>query len=450
VDDLAVDWRVLGFALLLALLTTLLVSLAPAWRAGRRGEAGELRGAASGRGAGRLADGLVVGQVALALALCAGSALAGRSLQRLATVDTGFAGEGALTARVSLPAEGRYGSEVGVQAFFRSLQERLATDPRVVAVGAASWLPFVDSPSDWPVEVEGIPAPAWGEDEAPTADYTLVSGDYLQAMGAPLRSGRLLGPGDEGGLRKAVVTASFVRRYLGGREPLGRRLRLAGDPTSYEIVGVVADQRLRGSTATPRQGVFLPLAELRTGAPWLPRTMALVVRGQGEPEALLATTRRVLRELDPLLPLADVRTLSELRRADLAEPRSLVGLLGLFAALGLVLGGVGTFSVAAAWVAHGRRDIGVRMAIGADARRVVGEVLGRGLRLTALGCVLGGVVAWRAALAAGERLLFEVAPSDPVAFGGAALTLLLVGVLATGVPARRASRIEPMRVLREG
>ena len=448
-DGLAVDWRVLGFALLVALATTLLVSLAPAWRMrGGRGTAA-LRSAAAARGGGRLADALVVGQVALALALCAGAALAARSMQRLTGVDPGFDTSHVLVARVALPEGGRYASEPEVQAFYLALRQRLARDPRVEAVGAASWLPFVDYPSDWPVEIEGVAPVDPPEGEYRNPDYTLISGDYLEALRAPLVSGRLLRPGDEIGLRKAVVTTSFVRRFLGGAEPLGRRVRLAEDPAPYEIVGVVADQRLRGPSAPARAGIFLPHVEIVTGHPYLPRAMALVVRTSGPPEEIAGTVRRHLRDLDPDVPLAELRTFDDIRRTTLGEPRSLLGLLAIFAALGLLLGGIGSFTVAAAWVAHGRRDIGVRMAVGADARRVVGEVLARGARLTALGCLLGGALAWQGARAAGARLLFEVRPSDPLALGAAAATLLLVGLLATAVPARRAAEVDPMRVLRE-
>jgi predicted permease len=446
--EVTVDWRVLLFALALATTTTLLAAAAPIWRARRAGASVLLRGAGS-TSRGRLADALVVGQIALALALCAGAALAARSLQRLAVVDPGFATDHALIARLSLPEGGRYGSEGAVQGFYRELAERLAADPRVVAVGAASWLPFADTPSDWPVEVEGLAPPETPEGAPRNPDYTLVSGDYLRAIAAPLLAGRLLRSGDEVGLRKAVVTRSFVARHQGGGEAIGRRLRLALDPTPYEIVGVVADQRLRGPAVPARGGIFLPQAEIDCGQPFLPRSMAVVVRTSGPPTALAGTLRRLVRELDPELPIAELRTFADVRRAALGEPRSLVGLLGVFASLGLVLGGVGSFTVAAAWVAQRRRDIGVRLAIGARPRRVVREVVQRSLGLTALGCVLGGLVAWRAAQAVGDRLLFETGPGDPLALGGAALLLLVVGALATAVPARRASRVDPLRALRE-
>jgi ABC-type antimicrobial peptide transport system permease subunit len=173
------------------------------------------------------------------------------------------------------------------------------------------------------------------------------------------------------------------------------------------------------------------------------------VRAADRPELVAGTLRRTLRALDAQVPLADVRPFDEVWRQALGEPRSLFGLLALFAGAGLLLGGVGTFAVATAWVVRGRRDIGVRMALGAAERRVIGEVLRRGARLTVLGCVIGGVVAVVAARAVRARLLFEVSPSDPRALGAAALLLLGVGLVATLVPARRAAAVEPMRVLRE-
>jgi predicted lysophospholipase L1 biosynthesis ABC-type transport system permease subunit len=206
---------------------------------------------------------------------------------------------------------------------------------------------------------------------------------------------------------------------------------------------------LRGVGAPTRPGVFLPLVEIHTGHPYLPRGLTVVVRASEGPERVAGTLRRVVRALDAQVPLADMRPFDEVWRQALGEPRSLFGLLALFAGAGLLLGGVGTFAVATAWVVRGRREIGVRMALGAAERRVVGEVVRRGARLTVLGCVIGGVLAVMVARTVRARLLFEVAPSDPRALGAAALLLLGVGLLATLVPARRAAAVEPMRVLRE-
>ncbi len=177
--------------------------------------------------------------------------------------------------------------------------------------------------------------------------------------------------------------------------------------------------------------------------------MTVAVRASGPPEAVSGSLRAAVRALDLQLPLADVRPFETIWRQALGEPRSLFALLALFAAGGLLLGGVGTFAVATAWVVRGRRDIGVRMALGAERPRVIREVLGRSARLTAAGCALGSVVAVVAARAVRTRLLFQVAPGDPRSLALAALVLLVVGLLAALVPARRAARVEPMRVLRE-
>jgi hypothetical protein len=297
------------------------------------------------------------------------------------------------------------------------------------------------------VEVDGFTAP--DEKGYGGVEYTITTGDYLSAVGARVIAGRTLRDGDERGVPKAVVTETFVKRFFAGRQPLGGRVRLSGDPQTYEIVGVVADQRLRSPRAPARAGLFLPLVEIHTGDAWFPRGMTLVTRTSGAPGALAPALRRVVREIDPQLPLGDVRTFDEVWRDALGEPRSLFGVLALFAATGLALGGVGSFAVAAAWVARGRRDIGVRMAMGAERGRVLGELVGRGLRLTVLGVLVGGAVAVLAARAVSQRLLFQVTPTDPLALAGAALLLLVVGALSVLVPARRAAAIEPMRVLRE-
>jgi putative ABC transport system permease protein len=450
-EALALDWRVLGFAALLGMACTLLVSTAPAWWLRRGRGAAALRGAARAPRSGRLPDALVVGQVALALVLSTGAALAGRSLGELRKVDVGFAPRGVLTARLALPKSAAYEAPEQVQAFYAELGQRLANDGRIDAVGAASWIAFGDYPSDWGVEVEGYTPPP----DAPPAgvEYTVTAGDYLGAIGAQVLVGRTLRSGDEVGVRKAVVTRMFADRFFGGhadmQAPLGRRVRLRQDATWYEVVGVVADQPLRGPGAPVRAGLFLPLAQIETGQPWLPREMTLALRANGDPGALADTLRRTVRALDPQLPLADVKSFDDVWREELGEPRSLFGILALFAGAGLLLGGVGTFAVAAAWVVRGRRDIGVRMALGAEQRRVVGELLRRAAWLTLIGCAIGSVVAVVAARAVRARLLFQVAPSDPKSLGVAVLLLLLVGVAATLVPARRAAAVDPMRVLRE-
>ncbi|HEV8240969.1 MAG TPA: ABC transporter permease, partial [Thermoanaerobaculia bacterium] len=213
-DALAVDWRVLGFATLLAMASTLLVSTAPAWWLRRGRGAAALRGAARAPRSGRLPDALVVGQVALALVLSTGAALAGRSLGELRKVDVGFAPRGVLTARLALPESAAYETPEQVQAFYAELGQRLANDRRVEAMGAASWLAFADYPSDWGVEVEGYTPPA----DAPPAgvEYTITAGDYLRAMGAKVLAGRTLRSGDERGVRKAVVTRQFAERFFAG------------------------------------------------------------------------------------------------------------------------------------------------------------------------------------------------------------------------------------------
>ncbi len=450
-EALAIDWRVLGFAVLLAMASTLLVSTAPAWWLRRGRGAAALRGAARAPRSGRLPDALVVGQVALALVLATGAALAGRSLGELRRVDVGFTPRGVLTARLALPESAAYQTPGQVQAFYAELGRRLGNDRRIEAIGAASWLAFADYPSDWGVEVEGYTPPP----DAPPAgvEYTITAGDYLRAIGAQVLAGRTLRTGDETGVRKAVVTRQFAERFFAGqpdvRAPLGRRVRLKLDTTWYEVVGVVADQPLRGPGAPARAGLFLPMVQIETGNPWLPRDMTLAVRTGGEPSAIAGTLRRAVHALDPQLPLAEVKSFDEVWRETLGEPRSLFGILALFAGAGLLLGGVGTFAVAAAWVVRGRRDIGVRMALGAERRRVVGELLRRAAWLTALGCGIGSIVAVVAARAVRARLLFQVAPSDPRSLGVAVLLLLVVGLAATLVPARRAAAVDPMRVLRE-
>ncbi|HXT52669.1 MAG TPA: ADOP family duplicated permease [Thermoanaerobaculia bacterium] len=446
-EALAVDWRVLGFAALLGMASTLLVSTAPAWWLRRGRGAAALRGAARAPRSGRLPDALVVGQVALAVVLSTGAALAGRSLGELRRVDVGFAPQGVLTARLALPESAAYEAPEQVQAFYAELGQRLANDSRVEAMGAASWIAFADYPSDWGVDVEGYTPPP----DAPPAgiEYTITAGDYLGAIGAEVLVGRTLRAGDELGVPKAVVTRTFAERFFGGEAPLGRRVRLKDDTTWYEVVGVVADQALRGPGAPLRAGVFLPLAQIDTGSAWISRKMTLALRTKGDPSALADTLRRTVRALDPQLPLANVKTFDDVWREELGEPRSLFGILALFAGAGLLLGGVGTFAVAAAWVVRGRRDIGIRMAIGAEQRRVVGELLRRAARLILIGCAVGSVVAVVAARAVKARLLFQVAPTDPKSLAMAVALLLLVGLAATLVPARRAAAVDPMRVLRE-
>jgi putative ABC transport system permease protein len=442
---IGLDRRVLGFTLALTALSVLLSSLVPALRASRPelaaalGEGGARTGGGSAQT--RLRALLVVGETALALMLLAGAGLLVRSLGELLAVDPGFDPEHVLTASLSLP-ERSYPDEAQAVAFVDRLLERVAALPGVVEAGRVWTLPFGGSAAIFSFRIEGQPPPEPGSE--PDAGFQAADTGYFRALRIPLLAGRWIEPADRDDAPDvALVNRAFAETFFDGR-PLGRRISL-GDPADgepwIEIVGVVGDVRHHAFDQPVRPEVYLPYPQFTL------RTAVLVLRTAGPPEAMAGALRTELGELDPELPLSRVEPLATVVADSTAERRFVATLMSLFAGLAAFLAGLGLYGVIAHSVAQRTREIGIRLALGARRRQVLGQVVGRGLALAAAGVAVGLAGAWGATRTLAS-LLYGVGAVDPATYSAVSLGLVAVAALAALVPARRAARIEPRAALR--
>jgi putative ABC transport system permease protein len=402
------------------------------------------RGILTGRGQ-RLRAGLVVGQMALAMMLLAGAGLLIRSFTQLRRVDPGFQPASALTFRIALP-ESAYPEEPQRAAFFEALVERLAALPGVRAVGAVQSLPLSAGGFNLSFEVKGRPPlpPA----QQPSMEVRIVSPEYFGAIGIPLQRGRAFERGDTASSRQVVVISeTAARRFFPGEEPLGQWItvgwgRPEGAPKAGgEVVGIVGDVTERGLVEEKPPEIYLPHAQLPIGS------MDLVLRSAGSPRSLAPAVHAAVRGLDPELPLARMATLEEIVARSISEPRFYMVLLGAFAGTALFLAALGIFGVMSFAVVQRSREIGIRVALGADPKQVLCMVLGHASLLAVAGVGLGlvGALSLSRAIAS---LLFELSPTDPLTLAGVAGLLMAVALLASYLPARRATRVDPLIALR--
>lgn len=441
--ELGLDARVLGFTFLLALACGLASSLPPALRAGR----GDLYRVLGGRAAEggerqvRLQGLLVVLEIALALVLLTGAGLMLRSFFRLQSEDLGFRPDGVLTLEISLP-EAKYPEPGAVAAFHRELLERIAALPEVTAAGVARSLPPDDLWGFLP-EFEGREP-----SRKDTAGWQVVTEGYFSALGTPVLQGRDFAAGDRvGGRLAAIASRSAARQFFPAGEALGRRVLFDG--VWYEIVGIVEDQRSPGATEEARPAFYLPLAQLPVPAEYL-RGMTLAVRTAGDPLKLAGPVRKAVWELDANLPIADLQTFEARLAAGtaLARSRFNTALLASFAVLAVALALVGIYGVLSWQVNRRTRELGVRMALGALRADLLRLVLTRGLLLTGAG-LAAGLLASVSLTRVLESLLFGVSALDPGTFALVVPALGATALLACYLPARRASRLDPLAALRD-
>jgi predicted permease len=436
--------RVLAFTAVTSVVTGMLFGLAPALHALPADLRGVLnadaRTATGGRSRLRLQRAFVALEVALALVLLVGSALLVNSLVRMHAVDPGFRPDGMLTMRLTL-ARTRYPHE-RVEPFFRELVSRTTSLPGVSAAAVASQLPpFLFSRRQFVIQ-GSVPE----GDQLPTAFATLVSPDYFSAMGMHLLRGRTLTERDRADAPfVAVVNDVFAMRYLSGSDPIGRRLRV-GDQQSggpwFEVVGVVRATQNRGLDAPPEPEIFASTRQL-AGA-W--NQLYLALRTTGDPRATLPAVRDLVHEMDPQQPVYAVRTMNEAYAAAALQRRVATIALSVFALFALLLAAVGIYAVVAYGVGRRTREIGLRMALGADA----GQVLGLMVRQALLPVALGGLAGLVGAVLLGRvlaGLLFQVSATDPLTLISVVVLFAVVSVLASVIPARRASRLDPMEAL---
>lgn len=439
--------RVLAYTLLASVASGLLFGVAPAmqgWRGGGRewltgeGAAGRLTMSAAGR---RLRNGFVVAEIALSLMLLVGAGVLLRSFTRLQRIDPGFDTRNVLTMRLSLPRE-QYKAD-GVGQFFEEASRRLAAEPGVRSAGAATQFP----PGNVFTTRVAIDGQSQTGGRLPTVDVTDVAGDYFTAIGYNLKAGRFLATtDDEKAPPAAVINEAAARRFFSGTSPVGRRIALGENspPKWVEVVGVVGDVRNHGLTETAAAEVFVPVRQQIAG--WN-NQLFLTIRTKSEPLSMLRAVRRVIGSLDPQQPVYLIRTLDDAFSAAVAQRRAAMLLITIFAGVALVLAAVGIYGLMSYMVNERTHEIGIRMALGAGGGDVLGLVVRQTVQLVVIGAVLGlaGALALGRAL---TSLVFEVRPSDPATLVAVTILLTLVALIATLVPAMRATRVTPLVALR--
>ncbi|HEV8241307.1 MAG TPA: ADOP family duplicated permease [Thermoanaerobaculia bacterium] len=441
-EEVAIDGPVLLFALLATAAVGLVFGLLPAARAARVEPAGTLR--QGGRGIVRdrtsaVRRGLIVAEVGISLALLVGAGLLVRTLLALGSVDPGFEPRGLLAAQVVLP-DARYAEKADAVRVVGRLEEQLRALPGVRDVATTSALPLTDYFTDVGVRVEGVE-----RENPPSVQYSSVTPRFFATFGLPLRSGRAFLPGDDDPApRVIIVNQAFVTRVLGPGEPLGRRVKLGRAPDApwRTVVGVVGDVHHGGLDVVPEPQMYLP--EAQTGQ----QALQLLLRVDGDPASLGAAVRAAVAEVDRDLPVQVLRTGETLLTGQLALRRFVGVLLGGFALVAVLLALVGIYGVMAFLVAQRRRELGVRLALGARPREVLELVLRETAALAAIGVGVGAALA--VLLSRGlQSLLYGVRSADPITFVAAVLVMFVVALAAAAEPARRAAGLDPVRALSE-
>jgi putative ABC transport system permease protein len=437
---------VLGFTLGVSLLTGIIFGLAPALEASHLNLSDSLkessRGNAGGTRGRRLRDALVVAEVGLALVLLVGAGLMVRSFMQLQAVNPGFDTKNMLTMRVLLPST-KYTEDTQVINFFRQSVSRISTLPGVTSASVVSALPFADLGSATSFTIEGRPAPPVGEKLV--TDVRAVDEQYFRTMNIPLVSGRTFTEAEATNDRKvAVVNESMARIYFPGENPIGKRIvvNMSSQPGPTEIIGVVGDVRYQKLDSDLRPMVYWTQPQLPSSS------MTLVVRtATNNPEGLGPSVIREIQAIDKDQPVADVRTMESWVAESIARTRFGTLLLSVFAAVALALAAVGIYGVMSYSVSRRRNEIGVRIALGAQARDVQRLVIGQGMTLVVIGLGLGLVGAFSLTRLM-SSLLYGVGATDPATFAGLALLLAAVSLVACYIPARRATHVDPMDALR--
>jgi predicted permease len=441
--ELYVDWRVLVFSMIVSVITGVLFGLVPALQATRPDLIPALKDAASQSGIRRslLRNGLVVTQISVSLILLIAAGLTLRALQQLRGLNPGFNPENALMMNFDLSLQG-YQTEAGAQ-FRKRLLNRVESLPGVQSASITDFMPLSLSYNSGQVLIEGRPQERGVN--TPTAMQSDVGLKYFETIGTPLVAGRDLNEQDqEGKTRSVVVNETFARKFFPGANPienaLGKQFRTSPERQPWQIVGVAKDGKYWTIGEAPQPFVWFPIGDQLA-------YNYLLVRTSAKPEAVIGAVRGEFRNLDPNLPVTDVKTLTEHMKLSLFPARAFAALLSAFGLLALALAAIGIFGVMSYAVSQRTREIGVRMALGAGAMDVFKLVVGRGLLLTAIGVAIGLALAL-VGMRLISNLLYNVSAIDPLAFAGVTLLLVAVAFLACYFPARRAMKTDPMVALR--
>jgi len=448
-SEIGIDGNVLLFLMGLSLVTAVIFGVLPALQMSRAMPIASLREGGRGMRGGMARRGLrqtlVVSEVALAVVLVVGASLLVKSFWKMQRVDPGFVPDRMLVVQIQLP-QSRYGGYADgdrVRAFYADLYRRVASRPEVQSVAVAMQHPLAPG---WTSSftIEGREPPPSGQE--PESSIRPVMPGYFRAVGARLLRGREIQESDGAGQPGVVViNEAFARLHFPNEDPIGRRINRGswwkGMPASYEIVGVVADERFNGPRAPADPATYFSLAQFTFNDNWL------LVRTKTDAQAFVPTLRRIVWSMDRDLPLENVQTMNELLGDSVADSRFSAVLLSLFAVVALLLAAIGIYGVLAYTVAQRTSEIGIRMALGAPRSSVLRLVVGNGLTLAVIGVVIGAAVALVATRSL-QRLVFGVSTTDPGVFAFVALVLAAVAATAAALPALRASRVDPIEALR--
>ena len=448
VTAVGIDANVLVFTLGVSLLTGLIFGLAPALQASKFNlnetlkEGG--RDSAVGRRGNRLRSFLVVAEVAISLVLLIGAGLLINSFLRLRNIDPGFHSKNLLTMRIALPRE-KYPDHAKRKAFYGELLSRVEALPGVRSAAVSNWIPLTLQGDTFGISIEGRPDP--GAQEMPDIVTRVVSPGYFNTMGIELLRGRPFADGQDrtDTALVAIISETMARRLWPGEDPLGKRIKPGRSDSDMEwitVVGVAKDVRQFELTAEPRLQMYLPYSQPSFFVPG-----HLVVRTEVEPASLTAPVREAVWAIDKDQPVSDIRSMEEIFSESIARQRFSMLLLAIFAGVAMLLGAVGIYGVVSYSVAQRAHEIGVRMALGAPRGNVLRMVVGQGLKLVLLGVGIG-LVAASVLTRLMESLLFGISATDPATFVAISVVLVAAATLASYIPARRATRIDPLIALR--
>jgi len=447
--EIGFDWRVLAFTGVIALTTGIVFGLLPAIWGPRVDLTDALKEGSRGStaGGGRLRKMLVVAEVALSVMLLVGAGLMVRSFSHLRSVNPGFQTDHALTLRVSLPVPNSQISaadEDRFMSFFDRALARLSELPGVTAAGASNMIPLDGNGTDRLIEIEGyVPR---DQSDMPDAQNRQATPGFFAAMGIPLVRGRLIERSDDNkAARVLVVNDTFAKRFFPNGDAIGKRIRLGKLTSDFPwatVVGIVGDVRGFALDEPPEPTMYWPVAQIRATP-----SLAIVVRTESDPAALAPSARDAIAEIDGAQPIYDVQPLDQLVAKSLGQRRFTLMLMVLFGVIALVLSAIGIYGVMAFAVTQRTQEIGIRMALGASAIDVLKMVVGSGMFLAAIG-VAAGLIGAFALTRLMASLLFGVSPTDLVTFGLVTAGLLMVALLACYIPARRATKVDPLVALR--
>jgi putative ABC transport system permease protein len=437
---ISLDWRTFAFTLTAALLTGALFGLAPALQISRVNLNESLkeggRGASGGSRHHRLRGLLVIAEVSLAFVLLIGAGLLMRTFFYLQKVDPGFNPENVITASIDLPRS-RYANAKEASTFYRELLARLAALPGVKSAGGTSDLPWTGYDENTSFGIEGR---QFSDDESPSAQYHFATPEYFTTLAIPLVAGRFFTDADDADApRVIVINKSMADRYFAGEDAVGKRVRLWGETRA--IAGIVGDLKDSPGELRAKSGFFFPIAQQAQ------TDLVIAMRTQGDPLSMVAAMRSELAALDRDLPLSDIKTLDQVASAAVARTRFTLLLLSVFAGVALLLAAIGIYGVMSYAVTQRTHEIGIRVALGAQRRDVVGMVARQGLTLALTG-MAAGLTAALILTRVMSSLLFGVSATDPITFAAIAGLLMIVALGACFVPARRAMKMDPMAALR--